>query len=185
MISSNDLKNGMTIIVNGTVHQILWFHHRKPGKGPAFVKTKLRNLRTGAIIEHTFRAKEPVEQAIVERRQLEYLYRDGSGYVFMDPETYEQMPISAKLIEPLAKFLKENEQMGVTMYDGDVIEAALPPTVELKVAEAPPGNKGDTATGGTKPVTLETGAVINVPLFVEEGQMIRVDTRTGEYVTRV
>ena len=185
MISSNDLKNGMTIIVNDVVHQIIWFHHRKPGKGPAFVKTKLRNLRTGAIAEHTFRAKEPIEQAIVERRQLEYLYRDASGYIFMDPETYDQMPLPEKVIEPLAKFLKENEKISVTMYEGEVIEATLPTTVELKVTEAPPGYKGDTATGGTKPVTLETGAVINAPLFVEEGQIIRVDTRSGEYVTRV
>lgn len=175
----------MTIIVDGVIHQVIEFHHRKPGKGPAFVRTKLRNLITGATIDHTFRAKEPLEQAFVEREQLEYLYKDSTGYIFMHPENYEQMMIPHKTVEPIADFLKENETVSVTMYENEVIEISLPSAVELKVEQAPPGIKGDTASGATKPVTLETGAVIQAPLFIEEGETIRVDTRTGEYVTRV
>ena len=185
MISSNDLKNGMTILVDGVIHQIIEFQHFKPGKGHAFVRTKLKNLRTGSIIDKTFRAKEPIEQAIVERGTLEYLYRDSSGFHFMDPDSYDQITVSAALVEPLVKFMKENQQVNVTIYDGEVIEVELPATVELEVTEAPPGVKGDTASGATKPVTLETGAVIQAPLFIEAGQMIKVDTRSGEYLTRV
>ena len=184
MITTNELKNGMTILVDSVVHQIIEFQHIKPGKGHAFVRTKLRNLRTGAVIDHNFRAKEPVEQAIVDRRPLEYLYRDRAAYHFMDPATYDQITVAGLLVEPVSKFLKENEQVNVTIYDGEVIEVSLPAIVELKVTDAPPGVKGDTASGGTKPVTLETGAVIQAPLFIEAGQAVKVDTRTGEYLTR-
>ena len=185
MITSNDLKNGMTILVGDVIHQVIEFQHIKPGKGPAFVRTKLRNLRSGSVVDKTFRAKEPIEQAFVERGPREYLYRDNSGFHFMDPDTFEQMVISAEIIEPHTKFLKENDTVNVTIYNGEVIDVTLQPTVELIVTEAPPGVKGDTASGTTKPVTLETGTIIQVPLFIDTGQKIRVDTRTGEYVTRV
>ena len=151
MISSNDLKNGMTILVEDVIHQIIEFQHFKPGKGHAFVRTKLRNLRTGSIIDKTFRAKEPIEQAIVERSQLEYLYRDNSGFYFMDPESYEQFTVPEALVEPLVKFMKENQAVSVTMYEGEVIEVELPATVELKVTEAPPASRATRPAGPPSP----------------------------------
>lgn len=185
MITSNDLKNGMTLVVKGVLHQLVQFQHIKPGKGHAFVRTKLRNVQTGALVEHTFRAKEPVEQAFVERKTLEYLYRDGQSYVLMDPETYEQTPLSVDRFAGKEKFLKENIGVTVTLHGTDIIDVQIPDTVDLAVTSAPPGVKGDTVSGATKPVTVETGAVVQVPLFVTEGDIIRVDTRNGQYVTRV
>ena len=184
MITSNDLKNGMTLVLKGALCQIIQFQHIKPGKGPAFVRTKLRNIQTGAVIDHTFRAKESVEQAIVEKRPLEYLYRDGSYYYLMDPESYEQIPISPKVLEGKEQFLTENIELMVTFHGTDVLEVALPDSVVLEVTQAPPGVKGDTASGATKSVTLETGAALQVPLFVNEGDKVRVDTRSGAYLER-
>ncbi|MFW6162262.1 MAG: elongation factor P, partial [Planctomycetota bacterium] len=163
MITSNDLKKGMTLVVKGQLHQLLQFQHIKPGKGPAFVRTKLRNLATGSTIEHTFRAKEPVEQAIVEKRPLEYIYRDASSYVLMDPDTYEQLHVPPEVFGGKEQFLKENTHILVTFHGTEIIDVALPDSVELEVTEAPPGIKGDTASGATKPATLETGAVVQVP----------------------
>jgi elongation factor P len=185
MITSNDLKNGMTLVVKGALHELIQFQHIKPGKGPAFVRTKLRNLDTGSVIEHTFRAKEPVEQAFVERKPLEYIYRDSDRYYLMDPETYEQMPVPAELFEGREQFMKENIQLMVTFHESKIIDVELPDTVDVEVTDAPPGVKGDTVSGSTKPVTVETGAVVQAPLFVNTGDTIRVDTRSGEYVTRV
>ncbi|MBL7223179.1 MAG: elongation factor P [Candidatus Brocadiae bacterium] len=185
MITSNDLKNGMTLILRGVLHEIIYFQHIKPGKGHAFVRTKLRNLQNGSVIENTFRAKEPVEQAYVERKTLEYIYRDGQNYYLMDPETYEQLPVSADRFKDSAQYLRENTEIVVTFHGSDILGVTIPDTVDLKVTQAPPGVKGDTATGGSKPVTLETGAIVQAPLFINAGDSIRVDTRTGNYVTRV
>ena len=183
-ITSNDLKNGMTLVVKGRLYQIVQFQHIKPGKGPAFVRTKLRNIATGASIEHTFRAKEPVEQVIIEKRPLEYLYRDGQYYYLMDPESYEQMPVSPELLGDKIKFLKENTEL-LVMFNGDeILDIQMPDSVVLEVTDAPPGVKGDTASGVTKPITLETGAVIQAPLFVNQGDKVRVDTRSGLYLER-
>jgi len=183
MVSTNDLKNGMTIIWNGQIHQIVEFQHVKPGKGHAFVRTKLKNLKTGQVIENIFKAKEDVEQAIIERRIVQYLYRDANNLVFMDNNTYEQIEVPISQTEHLLPYLKENEEVTAVMHEGEVIDVALPFTVELKVVSAPPGVKGDTAAGGTKPVKVETGATIQAPLFINEGDVIKVDTRTGEYLT--
>jgi len=184
MITSNDLKNGMTLVVKGQLHQLVQFQHIKPGKGHAFVRTKLRNLATGATVEHTFRAKQPVEQAIVEKRPLEYLYRDGSHYYLMDPETYDQIPVSPERFQGKEQFLKENTELLVTFHGTDILDIALPDSVVLEVVDAPPGVKGDTASGVTKPVKLETGAIVQVPLFVNQGEKVRVDTRSGQYLER-
>jgi elongation factor P len=184
MITSNDLKNGMTLVVKGQLHQLIQFQHIKPGKGHAFVRTKLRNIATGGVIEHTFRAKEPVEQAIVEKRPLEYLYRDGSYYYLMDPETYDQTPVSPEVFQGKEKFLKENTELLVTFHGSDILDIQLPDSVVLEVVQAPPGVKGDTASGATKPITLETGAVVQAPLFVSQGDKVRVDTRSGLYLER-
>jgi len=184
MITSNDFKNGMTIVVKGSLHQIIQFQHIKPGKGHAFVRTKLRNLETGAVVEHTFRAKEPVEQAFVEKRPLEYLYRDGAHYYLMDPESFEQIPVSADLFKGREQFLKENTELMVTFHGNEIIDVALPDSVVLKVVHTPPGVRGDTVSGATKPAKLETGASVRVPLFVNEGDSVRVDTRSGDYLER-
>jgi len=184
MISPNDLKNGMTIMWRGHIHQIVEFQHVKPGKGHAFVRTRLKNLKTGQVIDNIFKAKENVEQAIVERHIVQYLYRDTNNLVFMDTSTYEQMEVPISQTEHLLPYLKENEEVTAVMHEGKVIDITLPFTVELKVVSAPPGVKGDTATGGTKPVEVETGTTIQAPLFINEGDVIKVDTRSGEYLTR-
>jgi len=184
MITSNDLKNGMTLVVKGNLHQLIQFQHIKPGKGHAFVRTKLRNVRTGSVVEHTFRAKEPVEQAIVEKHPYEYLYRDGTYYYLMAPETFEQIPVPAEALGDKAQFLKENTELLVTFHGSEILDVSLPDTVVLEVVETPPGVKGDTVSGATKPATLETGAVVQVPLFVNEGDRVRVDTRTATYLER-
>jgi elongation factor P len=184
MITSNDLKNGMTLVVKGELHQLIQFQHIKPGKGHAFVRTKLRNLKTGAVVEHTFRAKEPVEQAIVEKRPLEYLYRDGSYYYLMDPDSFEQLPIGSELLEGKEQFLKENTELMVTFHGNDILDVTMPDTVVLEVVETPTGVRGDTVSGATKPAKLETGATVQVPLFINQGDNVRVDTRSGQYLER-
>lgn len=184
-ITTAQFKNGITIDIDGTLYQIVDFQHVKPGKGGAFVRTKLKNFKTGAVIDKTFRAGEKVEQAIVNRRPMQYLYNDGSDYVFMDTETYEQISIPASSLEYERKFLKENMNVLVAVHEGQSIGVDLPTAVELEVTQTDPGLKGDTASGGTKPATLETGLVLQVPLFINVGDVVKVDTRTGEYLTRV
>ena len=185
MISTNQFKNGMTIELGGTLFQIVEFQHVKPGKGGAFVRTKLRNFKTGGVVDKTFRAGEKVEQAMVNRRSMQYLYNDGSDYVFMDTETYEQISLPASFLQDETKFMKENMNVLIAMHEGQALGIELPTAVELEVTHTEPGVKGDTASGGTKPATLETGAVVQVPLFINVGDMIKVDTRTGDYITRV
>ncbi|AKX94323.1 elongation factor P [Neomoorella thermoacetica] len=184
MISTNDFRTGLTIEVDGDVYTVVEFMHVKPGKGSAFVRTKLKNRRTGAVIERTFRAGEKVNRAHVERREMQYLYNDGDNYYFMDTETFEQLSLRKEQLEDAIKYLKDNMNIFVLTYNGETIGIELPNSVELKVVETEPGIKGDTATGGTKNAVLETGAVIQVPLFIETGDVVRIDTRTGEYIER-
>lgn len=185
MIGGSDLKNGMTILFSGDPCRVEYFQHVKPGKGSAFTRTKLRNLVTGAVLEQTFKSRDNIETAMVERKELEYLYRDPNSFHFMDPENYEQIQFPAARCEHIAKYLKENMRVTVTMYKDALLDITVPNFVELKVAKTDPGLKGDTAAGGSKPAELETGGVVNVPLFVNEGDMIQIDTRTGEYLGRV
>ncbi len=184
MISVNDLRTGLTIELDGAVYSVVEFLHVKPGKGAAFVRTKLKNVKTGAVLERTFRAGEKVARAHVELREMQYLYNTGDEYYFMDTNSYEQMALSAGVLGDATKYLKENMNIGLQLFQGQPIGVELPNFVELKVVETPPGFKGDTATGGSKPATLETGAVVQVPFFVNEGDVIRVDTRTGLYLSR-
>lgn len=185
MISSNDLRTGVTIEVDGDVYSVVEFLHVKPGKGAAFVRTKLKSLTTGAVIERTFRAGEKLTQARIEHRQMQYLYRDGDNYVFMDTETYEQMSLPSEQLGDKVKYLKEEMVITVLFYEGRTIGIEIPYFIELKVVETEPGLRGDTASGGSKPAKLETGAVVQVPLFVEVGDTIRIDTRTDTYIERV
>ena len=184
MISAGDFKNGVTFEFEGNVYQVVEFQHVKPGKGAAFVRTKLKNVINGGVVEKTFRPTDKMSKAHIERRDMEYLYQDGDLFYFMDQETYEQIPLSSEQLGDALKFVKENMLVKILSYKGSVFGVEPPNFVELQVTETEPGFKGDTATGATKPATLETGAVINVPLFIEEGEMIRVDTRTGEYMER-
>ncbi|AKP47761.1 MULTISPECIES: elongation factor P [Bacillus] len=184
MISVNDFRTGLTIEVDGEIWRVLDFQHVKPGKGAAFVRSKLRNLRTGAIQEKTFRAGEKVERAQIDNRKMQYLYANGDQHVFMDNETYEQIELSSSQIEYELKFLKENMEVFIMMYQGETIGVELPNTVELTVVETEPGVKGDTASGGTKPATLETGLVVQVPFFVNEGDKLVINTSDGSYVSR-
>lgn len=184
MISTADFKNGLTLLLEGEVYQIVDFQHVKPGKGGAFVRTRLRQWRTGKVIEHTFRAGERMEQALLERKPLEFLYSTDDEYVFMDTKSFEQMSFSGKIIGDQALYLKENLSVTIIFHEDEVIGVELPNTVELKVVETDPGLKGDTASGGAKPARLETGATVTVPLFINEGDLIRVDTRSGEYLER-
>lgn len=184
MISAGDFKNGVTFEFEGNVYQVVEFQHVKPGKGAAFVRTKLKNVINGGVVEKTFRPTDKMPKAHIERRDMEYLYQDGDLFYFMDQETYEQIPLSSEQLGDALKFIKENMLVKILSYKGSVFGVEPPNFVELQVTETEPGFKGDTATGATKPATLETGAVINVPLFIEEGEMIRVDTRTGEYMER-
>jgi len=185
VISTADFKNGLTISLEGDIFQIVEFQHVKPGKGGAFVRTKLRNLRNGSVLERTFRAGEKMEQAILERKALEFLYTSGDEYVFMDTETFEQMSLSQAVIGEQALYLKENIMVTVVFYEEEILAIELPHTVELAVVETDPGLKGDTASGGSKPARVETGATVIVPLFINEGDIIRVDTRNGKYLERV
>ncbi|MBE3570311.1 MAG: elongation factor P [Bacillales bacterium] len=184
MISVNDFRTGLTIEVDGEIWRVLDFQHVKPGKGAAFVRSKLRNLRTGAIQEKTFRAGEKVEKAQIDNRKMQYLYANGDQHVFMDNETYEQIELSSSQIEYELKFLKENMEVFIVMYQGETLGVELPNTVELTVVETEPGVKGDTASGGTKPATLETGLVVQVPFFVNEGDKLVINTSDGSYVSR-
>jgi elongation factor P len=184
-VSTNDLKNGMTLDLDGTLFQVIEFQHVKPGKGGAFVRTKLRNVRSGAVIERTFNAGVKVGLAIVERKQMQYLYGDGSDAVFMDLDTYDQIHVPAEILGDATKYLAEGAEAQIAMHEGVPISIDLPASVALTITQTDPGAKGDTRTGALKPATLETGAVVNVPLFVEEGERIKVDTRSGEYIERV
>ena len=184
MISSNDFRPGVTIEYNGDLCQVLEFQHVKPGKGAAFVRTKLKNLKTGATTELTFRGGEKLPKATIDRAMMQYLYFDGEAYVFMDNNTYEQVSLTAEQLQGGDKFLKENMDCQINSYNGIILGVELPNTVELTVTETEPGIKGDTQSGGTKPATMETGVVVNVPFFVNTGDVLRIDTRTGQYIER-
>ncbi len=184
MISAGEFRNGVTFDVDGTVFQIIEFQHVKPGKGAAFVRTKIRNVISGAVTEKTFSPTEKFPTAFVERKDMEYLYADGDLHYFMDVETYENIPINADKLGDNFKFVKENTVVKVLSYKGVVFGVEPPFFMELQVAKTDPGFKGDTATNATKPAILETGAEIRVPLFIDEGEMIQIDTRTGEYMGR-
>jgi len=184
-ISTADFRNGLTIETDRQLFQIVYFQHVKPGKGGAFVKTRLRNLRTGAVVEKTFRAGERMEQAVIERQKMQFLYRAGDEFTFMDMETFDQTSLPESRIGDGATYLKPDMEVAVVTYGGELLGVELPNTVDLAVTQTDPGLRGDTATGGSKPATLESGALVNVPLFIDEGDVIRVDTRTGQYVQRV
>lgn len=184
MISVNDFKTGLTISVDNGIWKVIEFQHVKPGKGSAFVRSKLRNLRTGAIQEKTFRAGEKVEPAMIENRRMQYLYADGDSHVFMDNESFEQTELTTAYLEHELKFLKANMDVQIQTYEGETIGVELPKTVELQVTETEPGIKGDTATGATKSATVETGYTLNVPLFVNEGDTLVINTTDGSYVSR-
>jgi len=185
LVSTNDFRTGLTIDLDGEAYQVIDFQHVKPGKGSPFVRSKLKNLRTGAVIEKTFNAGEKIPRARVERREVQYLYNDGGTYYFMDMENYDQLPLTREQLGDAVNFLKENMTLHIVMYQGKSIGVDLPNYVELKVIETAPGIRGDTATGGSKPATLETGYVVQVPLFVNTGDVLQVDTRTGLYLKRV
>ena len=184
MISAGDFRNGVTFEMDGQVVSIIEFQHVKPGKGTAFVRTKIRNVITGAVVEKTFNPTEKFPTAFIERKDMEYLYQDGDLYYFMDNETYEQLPIGKAVLGNNFKFVKENMVCKVLSYKGNVFGVEPPTFVVLQVTQTEPGVKGDTATNVTKPATLETGAEIKVPIFVNEGDSIQIDTRTGEYMSR-
>ena len=184
MVIAGDFKNGVTFEMDGQVVQVIEFQHVKPGKGAAFVRTKLKNVITGAIVEKTFSPTDKFTPAYVERRDMQYLYNDGELYYFMDMETYEQIPVGKDLLGENFKFVKEEMICKVVSYKGSVFSVEPPTFVELVVTETEPGVKGDTATGATKPATVETGAQVKVPLFVDAGTKIKIDTRTGEYLAR-
>ena len=185
MISVNDLKNGLTLELDNGLWTVVEFLHVKPGKGAAFVRTKLKNAETGNVVEKTFRAGEKVAKAMLDRREMQYLYKDGNEYVMMDNETYEQLQIPEDHIGDGKKYLKENMMVQVLMHDKRIIGIDIPAHVELEVVDTPPAEKGNTAQGGSNPATLETGAVVQVPFFVQNGDVIRVDTRSNEYLDRV
>ena len=185
MISAGDFRNGVTVEIDNAVWQIIDFQHVKPGKGAAFVRTKIKNVKTGAILEKTFRPTEKIPTAHVERRDMQYLYSDGDLYHFMDVESYEQIALNADNIGDALEFVRENEMVKVISHNGVVFGVEPPLFVELEVTETEPGFKGDTATGANKPAVVETGATVYVPLFVEIGNKIKIDTRTGEYLSRV
>ncbi len=185
MISAGDFRNGVTLEIDGQVVQIIEFQHVKPGKGAAFVRTKLKNVINGGVVERTFRPTEKFPSARIDKVDMQYLYQDGDQYNFMNTETYDQMAISAELAGDAMKFVKENDICKVNSYQGSVFSVEPPMFVELEVTETEPGFKGDTATGATKPATVETGAQVAVPLFVNMGDKIKIDTRTGEYLSRV
>lgn len=184
MITAGDFRNGVTFEMDGTVYQIIEFQHVKPGKGAAFVRTKIRNVIAGSVVERTFNPTEKFPTAYVERKDMQYSYNDGDLYYFMDMETYEQLPISASVLGDSFRFVKEEMICKILSYKGNVFGVEPPNFVELVVTQTDPGFKGDTATNATKPAVLETGAEIKVPLFIDEGEKIQVDTRTGEYMSR-
>ena len=185
MISAGDFKNGVTLEIDGNVVQIIEFQHVKPGKGAAFVRAKLKNVINGGVVEKTFRPTEKFQQARIERQDMQYLYSDGDLYNFMNMETYDQIALNKETIGDALKFVKENEMVKICSHNGNVFAVEAPLFVELEVTETEPGFKGDTAQGATKPATVETGATVNVPLFVNTGDKIKIDTRSGEYLSRV
>lgn len=185
MISSNDFRNGITIELDGQLYTIVEFLHVKPGKGQAFVRTKMKNLVKGNVVEKTFRAGEKVPRAHIETRSMQYLYPSGEAFVFMDNENFEQIEITQEAMGDARKWLKDGASMDILLHEERVIGVEPPAHMELEITHTEPGFKGDTAQGGTKPATLETGATVNVPLFVEQGEVILVDTRSGEYLRRV
>jgi elongation factor P len=185
MISAGDFRNGITLDMDGNIYQIIEFQHVKPGKGAAFVRTKLKNIISGGVVEKTFRPTEKFPQARIDRVEMQYLYSDGDLYHFMNTETYDQIALNDEAVGDSLKFVKENEMVKVCSYNGNVFAIEPPLFVELEVTETEPGFKGDTATGATKPAIVETGATVYVPLFVEQGNVLKIDTRTGEYLSRV
>jgi elongation factor P len=184
MISSNDFRPGVTIVLDGAVWRVIEFLHVKPGKGSAFVRTKLKNSQTGSVVERTFRAGETVPQANLEKSTMQHTYKEGDDYVFMDMESYEENRLSARQIGDRIKYIKEGMEVNVVRWDEQILEVELPNTVVLEITQTDPGLKGDTATGGTKPAIVETGAMIMVPLFITTGERIRIDTRTDSYQGR-
>jgi len=184
MISASEFRNGITVEIDGDIFVIIEFQHVKPGKGAAFVRTKIRNLVTGSVVEKTFRPSEKMPKAHIDRKDLQYLYNDGGLYYFMDTESFEQSEINASDVGDSLKFVKENESVKVLSHNGKVFGIEPPTFVELEITDTEPGFKGDTAQGATKPATLETGATASVPLFVNIGDVIKIDTRTGEYLGR-
>lgn len=184
MISVNDFRTGLTIEVDGGIWRVMDFQHVKPGKGAAFVRSKLRNLRTGAVNEKTFRAGEKVAKAQIDNKKMQYLYASGDQHVFMDTTSYEQVELAASSLEYELKFLKENMEVSIMMYHGETLGVELPNTVELEVTETEPGIKGDTASGGTKPATLETGLIVQVPFFINQGDRLIINTTEASYVSR-
>jgi elongation factor P len=184
-VDTSQFRNGLKVELDGEPYVMTYFQHVKPGKGGAFVRTKVKNLRTGRVLEKTFRSGERLDEAEVEDKRMQYLYQDGEQLVFMDQETYDQIPFTAEQLGDSRKYLKENLEVDVVFCKGKPINIDLPSFIEARIAQCDPGLKGDTASGATKPATLETGAVVQVPLFVKEGETIRVDTRSGEYVERV
>ena len=185
MITAGDFRNGRTIEFEGNIYQIIEFQHVKPGKGAAFVRTKMKNIKSGGVIENSFNPTAKFEEAIIETKEMTYLYRDGDLYNFMDTETYDQIALGEDKIGDSLKFVKENENVKMKSHKGDIFAVEPPMFVELEITECEPGVKGDTATGATKPCTVETGATLMVPLFVNQGDVIKIDTRTGEYLSRV
>ena len=183
-ITTNDLKNGMHLDLDGDLVQVQDFQHVKPGKGHAFVRTTLRNVRTGSTVDRTFRAGEKVERAMIDKRDMQYLYKDGEDFVFMDNESYDQRNVSPATLGDTAKYIIEGRSATVLMYGEEIVGTDLPASVELTIAETEPGLQGDRSSGGTKPATLETGAPIQVPLFINIGDVVKVDTRTGDYQSR-
>ncbi|MEZ7904966.1 MAG: elongation factor P [Aquiluna sp.] len=185
MASSNDLKNGMVLMIDGQLWAVIEFQHVKPGKGPAFVRTKLRSVISGKVVDKTFNAGAKIETANVDRRDMQYLYNDGSGYVFMDTSDYDQLSVPAEVVGDVANFMLENQNATVALHEGSALYVELPPSVVLEITYTEPGLQGDRSTGGSKPATLETGYQIQVPLFIENNTRVKVDTRTGEYLGRV
>ena len=185
MVSTNDIRPGQSILLDGTLYLILEYQHVKPGKGKAFVKTKLKNLSGGGVVDKTFRADEDVKQAFIDKQQFQYLYKDGDSYIFMNNETFEQINLNNDIVENKYLYLTSNQEVTIQMYEDTAIDLLLPPTVNLLVTSAEPAVKGDTVSSSTKSVTCETGLILNVPMFIEEDELIKVDTKNSSYMTRI
>ena len=185
MVSTNDIRPGQSILVDNTLYLILEYQHVKPGKGKAFVKTKLKNLSSGGVLDKTFRADEDVQQAFIDKQMFQFLYKDGEDFIFMNNDTYEQLSLSPSIVEDKYLFLTSNQEVTIQMYNATPIDLVLPPTVSLKVSKAEPAVKGDTVSSSTKSITCETGLVLNVPMFIEQDEMIKVDTKNSSYMTRI
>jgi len=185
MVSTNDIRPGQSILVDNTLYLILEYQHVKPGKGKAFVKTKLKNLSSGGVLDKTFRADEDVQQAFIDKQMFQFLYKDGEDFIFMNNDTYEQLSLSPSIVQDKYLFLTSNQEVTIQMYNDTPIDLVLPPTVSLKVSKAEPAVKGDTVSSSTKSITCETGLVLNVPMFIEQDEMIKVDTKNSSYMTRI